>query len=385
MTADSNAILLDSGLLLFAVPHGPNAAMPFRAAIVTAAALYAQRIDPRTLGLTGSPAMLADNVRYNGNLLTAAFSASDNGVLAYRDVDPSPPIELAWLSRTGERLGAVLQGTVPSHPAISPDGTRVALNRMDAGTATPDIWIFDVLRSGRRRLTFDAATDMTPVWSPDGRRVAFASDRLGFSSLYVKNADGSGGDELLLKTDGNVLPTSWSPDGRYLAYQYYKGAGSSDLYALPLTGARTPIAISQAPLADAQAQFSPDGRWVAYASEDRDGYQIYVQPFPPTGARWQVSQDGGRQPFWRGDGRERYWIAADWRHLVAVDVSVAAQTLRAGAPHALFETRVWTGPPTPRNHFAVAADGQRFLVDTLAGERIPSPITVVLNWTTPVR
>ncbi len=381
MDASSNVAFVEPGYLLFAVDKQPNVRMPWRGITDTSATLFAQRFDAANLRVIGAPTAIADNVQYVGNDYSASFSASNTGVLAYRQADAPPVIDLAWFSRAGTPLGTLERQVVHSHPAISPDGTRVAIDRLDADTHTPDIWILDLLHRSRARTTFEASTDMTPIWSPDGSRIAFASDRSGVFALYVRDP-AAGRDELLLKTEGDVLPTSWSPDGQYIVYQHYVSTGGYELDALKLSEPGRHTVLSAAQGGNAQGQFSADGHWLAFAANDHsyNSFEVFAEPFPPTGARWQISHGGGRQPFWRGDGREIFWLAPDWQHVMAADVTVVDHALRVGEPHALFAIHVWPGPPPPRNHYAVTSDGQRFLIDTMVADPVASPITVVVNW-----
>jgi eukaryotic-like serine/threonine-protein kinase len=242
------------------------------------------------------------------------------------------------------------------------------------------------------RFTFDPHLDNRPVWSPDGSRIVFSSDRNGFDELYQKISSGAGSDELLLhgEMDQNILADDWSLDGRFIIYNQAtnglsgKAAGkngpSRDLWILPLDGDRKPYPFLQTEFNETHARFSPDSKWVAYISDETGRAEVYVQSFPASGGKWQISTGGGDQPQWRRDGKELFYLSPD-RKLMAVQVKTG-ETFENGAPVPLFQTKVF--PPVStgaRNNYVVAADGQRFLVNNVVEENASHPITVVLNWT----
>lgn len=226
--------------------------------------------------------------------------------------------------------------------------------------------------------------DWFPVWSPDGSRIVFASNRNGLTDLYQKAASGTGSDELLLKSSDPKFPTDWSLDGRFILYENRDPKTKADLWVLPLEGDRQPFPLLQTEFNEQQARFSPNGKWVAYTSDESGTTQVYVQSFPASGNKWQVSTGGGDQPRWRRDGRELFYLAADGK-LVAVEVKTDG-TFEAGVPKPLFELH----SPTVAGPFAISyaatADGQRFLVLRSAVEQASTtPITVVVNWAAEVK
>jgi dipeptidyl aminopeptidase/acylaminoacyl peptidase len=233
------------------------------------------------------------------------------------------------------------------------------------------------------RFTFDAASDVCPVWSADGSRIFFSSNRKdGKFDLYQKISTGAGNDELLLDVEDNVFPDDWisGKSGEFLLFESDTLKTKYDLLVLPLTGEnRKPYPFLQTEFNETHSQFSPDGRFVAYASDESGRAEVYVQTFPASGGKWQISTGGGDAPQWRRDGRELFYLAPD-KTLMAVPIA-AGGSFEPGTPVALFATRIPTGSLTSdRNHLVVAADGQRFLVNNLVDEGNTSPITFVLNW-----
>jgi len=247
----------------------------------------------------------------------------------------------------------------------------------DPHVGPPDLWIYEVARGLRTRFTFDPRPDNSPVWSPDGTRVAFSSIRKGDFDLYIKSYTTPGEEELLLQAEYDQVPMSWSPDGQYLAYcnRGVPGTGS-DIWVLPLFGDRQPIRFLQTGFLEDGPQFSPDGRWIAYVSNESGRQEVYVAPFPGPGWKLQISTVGGSKPRWRQDGREIYYLAEENR-ITAVGFGQKGSTFEVGSATPLFPIR------TQRlgSVYLVSPDGQRFLVNTEFEEQVSSPLTLVLNWT----
>jgi Tol biopolymer transport system component/predicted Ser/Thr protein kinase len=336
--------------------------------------LLAQAFDPKSLKLTGEAFPIAENVQDDPGFFNAVFSVSDQGTLAYQEAGGTTGLsELTWVDRTGKKLEVLGDPADYFEPRISPDGRRVAVAIEDPG----DIWIYDLARRVRTRLTFAESDDFAPTWSPDGTRVAFSSQRTGSGDIYAKAASGTGADELLLSSKIFKVPNSWSPDGRYLAYIAFQGAPGStaDLWLLSLPdGKASPLLQTQ--FAELQAVFSPDGRWLAYASNESGRFEIYVQPFPGPGGKWQISTSGGIQPRWARGGKELFFLAPEGK---IMSVEVRAHTVfEAGAPKALFATALKNAPGPP---YDVSSDGQRILLNRPIHEESSPPITLVQNWT----
>ncbi len=338
--------------------------------------LMSHPFDPDRLALTGEPTPVAERV---GNSGAAGFFSATTNALVYRTGAISgtgTPSRLTWLDRQG-KLAAVLGAPGPYVLIeLSPDGRRAGVTIQPNLNA--DVWLVDLDRDGLfTRLTTNPTADRGSIWSPDGSRIAFQSLRNGPMDLYVKNANGAGGEDLLLKSDRAKQPTSWSHSGQFLLYQTNHPQTGVDLWVLPLQGDRTPIPVIEEGFAQAGGRFSPDDHWIAYQSNVSGQDQIYVRAFNPlspgkaAGGVTQVSKDGGVLPRWRRDGRELFFEGPDGS-VMAVDVTLGTE-FRPGVPRALFQLPSGTSwDPAP--------DGKRFLVAMPTTEQGRTPITVMLNW-----
>ena len=316
---------------------------------VRTGALVAQRLDVERRALTGDPITLADSVAVWGTDAqpgTGGFSVSAAGLVAYRTSFSEGRRQLAWFDRSGKALGVLgaADDSALTGPGLSRDGRRAVVHRtvQDNG----DIWILDGTRTSR--FTFDASDDLYPIWSSDGSRIAFDSNRNGTRDLYQKAANGAGSEELLLESSQNKTAYSWSPDGRFLLYRAQDPRTQSDLWVLPLDGDRKPFVFLNTPFDERTAEFSPDGKWVAYQSTESGRWEIYVRPFPGPGGQWQVSTSGGSQVRWRPDGKELYYIAPDGT-LMAAALAVSGAAFEPGVPVALFQPRIWGGGTNTTN------------------------------------
>jgi Tol biopolymer transport system component len=313
----------------------------------------------------------------------ALFSISANGVLAYRGKGATFESQLVWIDRTGKRLATVGGPADIRQIALAPDERTVAVSRADAETGSDDIWMLDLVRGTATRFTADPLNDWFPVWSPDGARVVFASDREGGWSLFEKSIAGTAAEQRVLKSSIPTFATSWSPDGRFVLYHGGPPETKDDLMLFDVAGGSSaPFLRSR--FNESHGSFSPDGCWVAYSSDETGTSEVYIQRFdtsasPPRGARkWQISTSGGYQPQWRRDGKELYYATVD-RKLMAVDISTSGDSLKAGLPHALFDIHFDT-TPTTSVAYAPSRDGQRFLVTASVDQARPSPIAVAVNW-----
>ena len=354
---------------------------------VRAGTLVAQRLDVAKAALTGEPVTLADGLRVSDALALAktAVSVSATGLVAYR-IDGDGQRSLTWFDRSG-----AVQGTVGGPDAslvdarVSPDGQRVVVSRFVQNNL--DVWLVDGARTSR--VTLDAADDRSPVWSPDGTRIAFHSLRTGGGDLYQKLTSGAGVEERLVTSDQRKTPLSWSADGRFLLYQSADQANNLDLWIMPMMGDRTPSVFLKTPFREGYGAFSPDDRWVAYMSNESGTMEIYVRPFVPPGAAGTaagaaagqlVSTAGGIHPVWRPDGKELYYLNPAGA-MMAAPITVTGSTLAPGAPVMLFPTRIIGGgldTMAQRRQYDVAPDG-RFLINTVLDSGVV-PITLLQNW-----
>ncbi|HEV8486662.1 MAG TPA: hypothetical protein VGV87_24160, partial [Blastocatellia bacterium] len=342
------------------------------------ATLMAQRFDADKLAVAGDPFPIAEDVGFDATSFQGFFSVSDNGVLVYHS-GAAGKTQFTWVDRTGKELGIVGEAADQGDLQLSPESARLAFRRVESRTGAINIWLMDLARGTASPFTFEQTIDFAPIWSPDGNRIVFASLRDGPPNLLQKVSNSAGNEEPLLKNFIPKIPFDWSRDGRFIIYGVIDPKTSWDLWVLPLDGDRTPIPFLQTDADERQAQFSPNGKWVAYASIESGRTEVYVRPFPAAAGKWQVSTGGGEQPRWRRDGRELFYLSADHK-LIAVEVNTEGPTFEHHTPNALFVTRVG-GIDTPGDYYAVTADGQRFLLNNLVEEAGHTPITVVVNWT----
>jgi Tol biopolymer transport system component len=342
---------------------------------VTGSTLMAQPFDAERLALSGTPSRVFENVRRFIN--TAGFSASSTGNLV---IQPAAALqaELVWFNRLGARTAVAAPASEYGEFALSPDESQIALDRGDVSGLAPDVWVVDTRRGGTSRLTTNPSVDNVPVWSADGRTIAYASEHGSGLDIYQRPANQSASDQLLLKLDAPpiLFPSDWSPDGRYLTYYRTHPMRRNDVWVLPLFGDRKPFALIATEFNEWQSQFSPDGKWIAYASDESGTSQVYVQAFPMQSGKVTVSTAGGTQPRWRRDGKELFYLAPD-RKLMAVTVIKAGATFEVESPRVLFQTTL--DPAAFRQAYAVSADGNRFLLNAQI-DRVPQPLTVILNW-----
>ena len=346
--------------------------------------LIAQPFDATGLELHGEPIGLAQGLLHNVVSVFADFSVSDNGaVLVYRL--GSGLNQLWWFDRAGKRLESIGGPGEQIQPRLSPDGGKLAVSMPDPFTGNRDVWVIELVTGVPQRLTFAPSNDWQPSWSPDGSRIVFTSDRKsGRGGLYQRLASGGSEDEDLFQDGGS--PSDWSLDGRFVLFERAQQAGNPSLWLLPIGPRREPIPFSQKRFAESDAHFSPDGRWIAFTSNESGRAEVYVAPSPEavTGAKpWpegprRISTAGGAGARWRRDGRELYYLAPD-HNLMRVEVKTG-ERFEASLPTLLFKTcqqALWTG--YWQSTYDPAADGQRFLFNCPVESS--SPVEVVVNWT----
>jgi Tol biopolymer transport system component len=361
LNADASNVVYTQGYLLF----------------LRETTLMAQPFDARRLAQIAGPFPIAENIQTQGSFPpSAVFSASENGVLAYQTGAATANSQLVWFDRTGKQIGVLGDPAAYSDVDLSPDGRQASVSISDESGKGRDIWLYDVARGLRTRFTFDRANELASIWSPDGSRIVFDSDRKGHLDLYQKASSGAGADEMLLEDGLDKYPENWSPDGRFILYYTFGAPTGFDLFVLPLFGDRKPFPFLQTQFNEVFGRFSPDGRWVAYQSNESGRYEIYVAPFPGPGGKWQISTAGGGRLRWRPDGNEIFYLSPG-NNLMAAALNGKGSSFEVGAVKPLFQTRA-TGL---ENRYDVSADGQRFLVITAPEQATSAPITVVLNWT----
>jgi Tol biopolymer transport system component len=339
-------------------------------------ALVAVPFDVARGTVSGDPVAVAPAVATNSSW--GAFSVSATGLLAYR-AGVGGHRQLTWFARDGTVVGTVGPHSDGASLDLASDGQRVVIGRVVQGWA--DVWLINAKRGVMTRFTFGPANNY-PVWTPDGSRVAFTSwtNNTHVGDLFEKPANGAHDEQRLLVSPDHKIPNDWSPDGRTLLYVNQDSATGSDLWALPIGGTEKPFPIVQTRFNEDEGQFSPDGRWIAYRSDESGREEIYVQAFPGPAGKQQVSTAGGSQPRWR-NGKELFYVAADTKLMsVPMALPTQGQTLKVGVPVPLFRTRL-VGVDQPKAQYAVAPDGQRFLMNVIADEATASPITIVQNWT----
>jgi eukaryotic-like serine/threonine-protein kinase len=376
---------IDGGTQKFLVRSESSAiyASPGYVLYVDGDTLLGQAFDAAHLELRGEPFTVAENVgRSTG--FNIGVSASGTGMLAYAAAILQRG-RLTWFDRAGNSLDSVGVEGDYSDFRLSPNGQTLAASLVDPKAWNPDIWLIDLVRGGPSRFTVGSALSSAPVWSPDGARIVFRTNRNGPTELYAKSAGGGGNEEVVLKYETqhaagidtpNLVCSDWSPDGRYVIGSLPQQTTGDDLWLIPLSGDKKPLKFLGPPSDQIHGNFSPDGRFVAYSSNESGRFEVYVQTFPLSDRKWQVSTDGGYEPRWRAAGREIYYLSQD-RKLMAVSVGTAPAF---GVPKVLFQTRVPEGVTARRTHYVPSRDGQRFLVNTQSLDAPPGPITVVLNW-----
>ena len=364
LSENSNAVYAVPGYLLF----------------VRENTLLAQTFDETRLELTGDPVTVAERVMPAPTVRYAPFSISAD-VLAYREGGYSFTTQLVWMDRKGREMGAVGAAGLDFAPSLSPDEAQVAISGWDR-TTNLDIWLIDLSRNTTERLTSDPDFENFPVWSPKGESIVFASSKTGTFDVYQKLVDGMAPEVVVFASPSVDVSHDWSSDGRFVLAE-----SSGDVWVVPMAGDRKPFPFLNTKFAERQPRLSPDGRWLAYTSDESGTPEVYVQEFPEAGRRWRVSTRGGFDPRWRRDGLELLYLepgpTTGTSHvaeptLMAVKVKVGAG-FEAAAPQALFRVRVSASWMEEYWTYAVASQGQRFLFSKVVDVE-PSLITVVLNW-----
>jgi Tol biopolymer transport system component/predicted Ser/Thr protein kinase len=358
LNAGSAALFSPPGYLLFV-----------RAGTFGAGTLMAQPFDADRLELKGDALPIAGGVQFNSTDGEADVAVSENGVLAYRLAPTNGQINLVWVDRKGGEQPLPVPPHAYRNPRLSPDGQRLAITIDELGSQE---WLLDIARGTLTRLTFEGGYNGAMAWTPDGKRITFGTDRAGPRNLFWQLADGSGRAEQLATSNLGDVASSWSPDGQTLAYQESSPGAGFDLWVLRMSDHKA-LPFLQTRFNEISPRFSPDGHWLAYASDESGRYEIYVQPYPGPGGKWQISTDGGTEPVWARNG-ELFYRNGD--KMMAVETNTKS-TFSADKPKLLFERHYATYNTMPA--YDVTPDGQRFLLAKAAGQG-PQEINVVLNW-----
>ena len=292
--------------------------------------MFAQRMDLNKFELTGEASPILTDIQYEPRIGHATFSVSNDGVLLAQNGTGVSLSRLEWFDRSGKEVGAVGKPDVFANVDLAPDGRSLAVDKTEIGNRNWDIWIYDLQGESAKRMTFDPAIDTMPVWSPDGTRVVFSSSRNKTFDLYLKTSDGAQEETAIeAAPDEDKFPSAWSRDGKYILY-----TRGTDLWFVTFPDLKSQLFLKSSS-AIKNGQFSPDGKWTAYASNESGKWEIYVTSFPEAHGKWQVSNGGGDQPRWRGDGKELFYLAPDGK-TCAVPVKEGANSNPAAAPAALF-------------------------------------------------
>jgi Tol biopolymer transport system component len=338
-----------------------------------------QPLDGKNSRVTGEPVPIAEDVQYFPQTQYGLFSASRNGTFVYQARSAPGVSQLLWLDRSGTQIGSLGVPANQSNPRLSPDGKRIALDITDRQSGNTDVWIYEASGGIPSRFTSHPSLDTTPVWSPDGARIVFNSLRQGHPDIYEKASNGVGNDDPILVNPRTKYPVDWSRDGRFILFRAIDENTNFELWYMPAAD-RQPIPYLKSKFGVSHGQFSPDGKWVAYTSNESGRWEVYVSSFPASGGNWRISSAGGSEPRWRRDGKELFYLASDGK-LMAAAVN-EGPPFEAGVATPLFQTRRRERiSATDLFSYDVSADGQRFLVNSDVGEVASSPLNLVLHWT----
>jgi Tol biopolymer transport system component len=340
--------------------------------------LMEQSFKVSDLAMEGDPFTLADDIGAVRSLALAPVSVSGNGILVYQSVG-KPTRQMVWLDRTGKQIGQAAESGEYGPPKVSPDGNRAAVPKLGPDGVNADLWILDAAGNATQ-FTSTPSHEGSPVWSPDGSKVAYFSNAEGVSDIYVKPSSGEGRAEVFYRSALPKYPTDWSRDGRYMLFGVRTLNTRSDVWAIT-TADRKAAPVLETIYSESSAAVSPDGKWLAFQSDESGRFEVYVQPFEGATSgnkrRWQVSSGGGGLPRWRGDGAEMFYITGGGR-MMAVGLHPAGGEFQFEPAHVLFQTRPI---PDTWNLYDVSPDGQRFLLNLPLEWSSAAPITVVTNWT----
>ena len=358
--ATANAAYAAPGYLLF--PHEKT--------------LLAQRFDLKRFALTGEPTPILTDIQYLPQVARVVFAVSDSGLLVTQSGSGVALSQPVWFDRKGNEIGRVGKPDVYLNVTLTPNEKSVAVDKIDMGNQylnNTDIWTYELQLDSARQLTFGPGFRGVPIWSSDATQLVFACNPQFHFDLYIKNSDGTQEEKLIVKDELDKFPNDWSGDGKYILYNR-----ATDLWFVTLPELKSSLFLKALSVLS-NGQFSPDGKWVAYASNESGKWEIYVTSFPDAHGKWRVSTNGGEQPRWRGDGKELFYVSSDSK-MMAAPVTTGAK-FDSGTPVALF-------PATPQQLvsrtnlfvYAVSRDGQRFLIIRQVKQADSAPMSVILDW-----
>jgi serine/threonine protein kinase len=356
------------------VAYGPPGYLLY----VNQGALVAQPFDARSLKVTGDPITVAEHIAEVpeiGSNHFFDFSVSENGVLAYQI--GSQKSQLVWYDRDGKKLESPAEPDSYASISLSPDARRVAVGLLDPDGRQSDVWLLDLSRGAKTRLTFNPQSDGDPVWAPDGKRIAFSSNRAGDGHIHIyeTSTNATGDDQLLLNGTADDVPMNWSHDGKYLLFMRFQNDAPASVWLLSLDDHQARALLQSPSFAQGAPAFSPNGRFIAYDSTESGRLEVYVQTFPPSGQKWLISSGGGGIPRWREDGREIFYLTEDGRVMSAEMKSDSS--FESVVAKQLFQLQIKLASGYP---FTVTPDGSRFLINTPAEANDPAPMVVLVNW-----
>jgi eukaryotic-like serine/threonine-protein kinase len=365
LTANSNVSYAAPGYLLF----------------MRDGSLLAQRFDPEHLRLEGNPFALANGLLYLGESARAIFSVSHTGKLVYEVETGRNLTELAWYDRSGKRLSELGPSGKYFGPRLSWDGKKVTFESVDSQSTMSQIWVSSTKTWRPLRVTFERKHHMSPIWGPDGKRIVFAQPATSVphvDTLFEQSPDGSSSAELLDTHEVDSAPSDWSRDGRFVVFTRADNRTHRDIWVLPV-GKRKPYGFLSTEADENQGQLSPDGHWLAYSSNQSGKWEVYVIRFPSGSDQRQVSSGGGRQPRWRADGGELFYLAAE-KKMMSVSVNRAAP-ISFGPPSVLFQTRAHDPVAGSESlSYDVSPDGRQFLINSELPQPPVGSVDIVLNW-----
>jgi len=334
--------------------------------------LVAQRFDEASGTLSGEPLPLADRIKYHA-ASDAGFDVSRTGVLVYGQTAGEVTTRLMLFDERGRELSPITPEGYYRHPRFSPDGHRIIAEKIDGDDRNVDLWLYDIARGSETRLTSNAAPDVRAAWSPDGRQIVFSSRRGTTYDVYSKTVDTTASEQLLIGGPGDKFVEHWSADAQFLSATVLR----SGLWIFPFAPIAKPWMVHPDPKTENwQSEFSPDGRWLAYTTRESGAPEVYVEPNPATGSRWQISAHGGAQPHWRRAGKELTYLTPDG---MLMSVPLTAGDWRRSSPVPLF--RLSVPDLLGAGDYTVSPDGRRIVVNTFISDPVVPPIDVVVNWT----